>query len=101
VVLMTLVGGLGTLSGPIVGALVIIALENRLGEWGNLLADVTGVEWFRAIGESVTIVIGAIFILCVLAFRKGIVGELIAFSQRLRTRKPASPEPSHTLEKAH
>jgi branched-chain amino acid transport system permease protein len=48
------------------------------------------VEWFRAIGESVTIVIGAIFILCVLAFRKGIVGELIAFAERRERRESAA-----------
>ncbi|MFZ6760739.1 branched-chain amino acid ABC transporter permease [Undibacterium sp. Ji50W] len=82
VVLMTLVGGLGTLVGPIVGAVIIIALENKLGELGNLLADMTSVEWFRGIGDSVTIVTGLIFIVCVLAFRRGIVGELIAFVGR-------------------
>src|SRR5688572_25689585 len=57
VVLMTLVGGLGTLVGPIVGAIVIIALENKLGDIGTFLANVTGVQWFNSIGESVTIVI--------------------------------------------
>ncbi|MEC4720977.1 branched-chain amino acid ABC transporter permease [Noviherbaspirillum sp. CPCC 100848] len=87
VVLMTLVGGLGTLSGPIVGAILIIALENKLGDFGNFLASVSGIEWFRSIGESVTIVTGLIFIVCVLAFRRGIVGELIEFTKR---RKPAT-----------
>jgi branched-chain amino acid transport system permease protein len=78
VVLMTLVGGLGTLVGPIVGAVVIIALENKLGDIGTGLAALTGIEWFNTIGESVTIVIGLIFIVCVLAFRRGIVGEILA-----------------------
>jgi branched-chain amino acid transport system permease protein len=78
VVLMTLVGGMGTLVGPIVGAIIIIALENKLGELGNLLARTTGIEWFTTIGESVTIVTGLIFIICVLAFRRGIVGEIAA-----------------------
>ena len=78
VVLMTLVGGLGTLIGPIVGAVVIISLENKLGDIGTGLASLTGVEWFNSIGESVTIVIGFIFIVCVLAFRRGIVGEIAA-----------------------
>lgn len=82
VVLMTLVGGLGTIAGPIVGAIVIIALENKLGDLGNLLAALTGVEWFRSIGESVTIVTGFIFIVCVLAFRRGIVGEIGALFKR-------------------
>jgi len=80
VVLMTLVGGLGTLAGPIVGAILIIALENRLGEAGSWLANATHIEAFNAIGESVTIVIGFIFIVCVLAFRRGIVGEILAKS---------------------
>src|ERR1700712_180583 len=76
VVLMTLVGGLGTIVGPIVGAIVIIALENKLGDLGAFLARVTSVDWFNTLGDSVTIVTGLIFIICVLAFRRGIVGEL-------------------------
>ena len=76
VVLMTLVGGLGTLTGPIVGAVLVIALENKLGDLGNGLAVLTGIEWFHSIGESVTIITGFIFIVCVLAFRRGIVGEI-------------------------
>ena len=82
VVLMTLVGGLGTIVGPIVGAIIIIALENKLGELGNLLADYTTIDWFRSLGESVTIVTGLIFIVCVLAFRRGIVGEIVARFKR-------------------
>ncbi|VVE86936.1 branched-chain amino acid ABC transporter permease [Pandoraea bronchicola] len=85
VILMTLVGGLGTMLGPVVGAVVIIVLENKLGDIGNWLATVTGVPWFQTLGESVTIVIGAIFIICVLAFRRGLVGELAARSQYFRT----------------
>ncbi|HEY0878354.1 MAG TPA: branched-chain amino acid ABC transporter permease [Zeimonas sp.] len=60
VVLMTLVGGLGTLFGPVVGAAVIITMQNYLAQ----------------IGAWVTIVQGAIFVVCVLAFRRGIVGEI-------------------------
>jgi branched-chain amino acid transport system permease protein len=66
VVLMTLVGGLGTVFGPVVGALVVLAMENylaRLGAW-------------------VTIVQGLIFIVCVLTFRRGIVGELAHFLKK-------------------
>jgi branched-chain amino acid transport system permease protein len=81
VILMVLVGGLGTLIGPIIGAVVIIALENKLGNLGNWLAESTGIEWFTAIGESVTIVTGLIFIVCVLAFRRGIVGEIVALAE--------------------
>ncbi len=86
VVLMTLVGGLGTLAGPIVGAIVIVALENKVGDVGNWLAALTSIEWFRSIGESVTMVTGFIFIVCVLAFRRGIVGEIGALFSRTSTR---------------
>jgi branched-chain amino acid transport system permease protein len=65
VVLMTLLGGLGTIFGPVVGALVITAMENYLAQFGS---------W-------VTVTQGAIFVICVLAFRRGIIGEL---SARLR-----------------
>ncbi|ATQ73418.1 branched-chain amino acid ABC transporter permease [Massilia violaceinigra] len=76
VILMTLVGGMGTLSGPIIGAFIIITLENKLGDIGTFLATHTGVEWFNTLGESVGMVTGLIFILCVLLFRRGIVGEI-------------------------
>ena len=78
VVLMTLVGGMGTLFGPVLGAIIIIALENKLGEFGTWLAGITSVEWFNTIGESVTMVTGLIFVICVLAFRRGILGERAA-----------------------
>jgi branched-chain amino acid transport system permease protein len=95
VILMTLVGGLGTIAGPLVGAFIIVSLENKLGDFGNWLASATGIEWFRTLGESVTIVTGFIFIVCVLAFRRGIVGEIV---ERLRRRParataPAVPQP--------
>nr|WP_315256015.1 branched-chain amino acid ABC transporter permease [uncultured Duganella sp.] len=80
VILMTLVGGMGTLAGPMLGAIIIIALENKLGDWGALLARVTGVEWFNTIGEAVNMVVGLIFIICVLLFRRGIIGEFIALA---------------------
>jgi branched-chain amino acid transport system permease protein len=82
VILMTLIGGMGTFVGPVVGAIVIISLENRLGEIGDLLASVTGIEWFGAVGGSITMVTGAIFMACVLAFRQGIVGELLILTGR-------------------
>jgi branched-chain amino acid transport system permease protein len=92
VILMTLVGGLGTMFGPVVGAVVIVVLENKLGDIGDWLATATGVTWFQTLGESVTIVIGAIFIICVLAFRRGLVGELVARSRFFRTtRTTAQP----------
>jgi branched-chain amino acid transport system permease protein len=84
VILMTLVGGMGTLFGPLLGAALIVALEDRLGDIGGALASVTGVQWFNSLGESATIVTGLIFIACVLAFRRGIVGEIVARVRLLR-----------------
>jgi branched-chain amino acid transport system permease protein len=69
VVLMTLLGGMGTLFGPVVGAFVIITLESYLADKG---------AW-------VTIVQGGVFVVCVLAFRRGIVGELAARWPRRRS----------------
>jgi branched-chain amino acid transport system permease protein len=60
VVLMTLLGGLGTIFGPVVGAIVVVAMESYLAQ----------------LGAWVTVVQGAIFVVCVLAFRRGVVGEL-------------------------
>src|SRR3984885_5576730 len=62
VVLMTLVGGMGTFYGPVVGALIVVAMQNYLAQFG---------EW-------VTVIQGVVFVACVLAFRRGIVGELAA-----------------------
>lgn len=82
VILMTLIGGLGTLVGPVIGAFIVVLLENKVGDVGAMLTNWTGVEWFQRIGESVSIVIGLIFVICVLAFRRGIVGELSAWYER-------------------
>jgi branched-chain amino acid transport system permease protein len=86
VILMTLVGGMGTLVGPMVGALVIISLENKIGDLGKALANVTGIDWFNGLGESVSLVTGLIFIICVLAFRRGLVGEALALRDRFRSK---------------
>lgn len=82
VILMTLVGGMGTMTGPIVGALIVVALENKIGNFGRFLAQNTGIEWFYSLGESVSLITGMIFILCVLAFRRGVVGEVLALIER-------------------
>ena len=83
VILMTLVGGMGTLAGPILGAFVVVALENKLGDLGNFLAETTHVEWFASLGESVGIVTGLIFVACVMLFRRGVIGELAhAYARR-------------------
>lgn len=78
VILMTLVGGMGTLAGPLLGAIIIIMLENKLGDLGTMLANGTGIEWFGTLGEAVSMVTGLIFVACVLLFRRGIVGEIVA-----------------------
>ena len=69
VILMTLLGGVGTFFGPVLGSAVVIGLQ-------NMLAD--------KVGSWVTVIIGVIFVVCVLAFRKGVVGELQAFRERRR-----------------
>ncbi len=71
VILMTLLGGMGTFFGPVIGASVIITLQQYLSD---------------QVGGWVTVIIGGIFIACVMAFRRGIVGELLAWYGR-RTRK--------------
>ncbi|MBP1205758.1 branched-chain amino acid transport system permease protein [Duganella sp. 1411] len=86
VILMTLVGGMGTLAGPMLGAIIIIALENKLGDVGIFLTQSTGIEWFNTIGEAVNMVVGFIFIVCVLLFRRGIIGEIVA---KFGNKKPA------------
>ncbi len=82
VILMTLIGGLGTLVGPVLGAFIVVLLENKVGDFGAAVAKLTGVEWFQRLGESVTIVIGLIFVICVLAFRRGVVGEVNAWLEK-------------------
>jgi branched-chain amino acid transport system permease protein len=74
VILMSLLGGVGTFFGPVFGAGVVISLQ-------NLLAD--------KVGAWVTVIIGAIFVVCVLAFRKGVVGEIQAFLSRRKARAAA------------
>jgi branched-chain amino acid transport system permease protein len=66
VVLMTLVGGMGTVFGPVAGALAVLSMENYLAQ----------------LGAWVSIVQGAIFMLCVLTFRRGIVGELASWLKK-------------------
>ncbi len=79
VILMTLLGGVGTFFGPVLGSGIVIGLQ-------NLLAD--------KVGSWVTVIIGVIFVICVLAFRKGVVGELQAFLARRRqaAAKAAAPQ---------
>jgi branched-chain amino acid transport system permease protein len=66
IVLMTLVGGLGTVFGPVVGAFVIIAMQQYLAGFG---------QW-------VTVIQGVIFVACVLTFRRGVIGEIAHYFRR-------------------
>jgi branched-chain amino acid transport system permease protein len=66
VVLMTLLGGMGTVFGPVAGALAVITMENYLAQ----------------LGAWVTVVEGVIFVLCVLTFRRGVIGEIARLVRR-------------------
>jgi branched-chain amino acid transport system permease protein len=79
VVLMTLIGGLGTALGPVVGAFISTGLEQYLAQSGS---------W-------ITVIQGTIFVFCVLVFRRGVVGEIIHHARRIALpRAPASPQPA-------
>ncbi len=71
VVLMTLLGGLGTFAGPVVGAFTVIGLQDYLSD---------------RVGSWVTVIIGATFVVCVIAFRRGVVGEVLAWQERRRVK---------------
>src|ERR1700686_1856249 len=66
IVLMTLVGGLGTVFGPVVGAFVIIAMQ----------------QYLSGLGSWVTVIQGAVFVTCVLTFRRGVIGEIAHYFRR-------------------
>ncbi len=74
VILMSLLGGVGTLFGPVLGAGIVITLQEQLAD---------------KVGSWVNVIIGVIFVVCVLAFRKGVVGELQAWLDRRRARAAA------------
>ena len=73
VVLMVLIGGTGTMLGPVIGATIIVSMEHYLGEY---------------LGSWVSIMMGVIFVICVLAFRQGVVGEV---GKRFGKQVPTSP----------
>ena len=74
IVLMTLVGGLGTVFGPVVGAFVIIAMQQYLAGFG---------QW-------VTVIQGVIFVVCVLTFRRGVIGEIAHYLPAVALKRPVS-----------
>jgi branched-chain amino acid transport system permease protein len=71
VILTTLLGGLGTVFGPVVGAFIIVGLQNQLAD---------------KVGSWVQVIMGVIFVVCVLAFRRGVVGEAIDLMRRFGLR---------------
>jgi branched-chain amino acid transport system permease protein len=75
VVLMVLLGGVGTLMGPVVGAIISVSMD----------------DYLAGIGIPVPVVIGVIFVIVVLVFRRGIVGEVIYHWRRWQTRRPSGP----------
>ncbi|MGM0583933.1 MAG: branched-chain amino acid ABC transporter permease [Pseudomonadota bacterium] len=70
VVLMTILGGMGTMLGPLVGATIVVSMQNYLAQIGSLTLVVQGI----------------VFVVCVLAFRRGIVGEALEWARRRRAR---------------
>lgn len=77
VILMTFLGGVGTLYGPVAGAFIVVAMQNYLA----------------ALGAWVTVIHGAVFVICILAFRRGIVGEFISWvSSRTKQETKATPQ---------
>jgi len=80
VVLMTLVGGLGTVLGPVVGAFFLVAMQHYLAQLGS---------W-------VTVVQGIIFVFCVLVFRRGIVGFVASYATA-RREVPAGVDPPEVI----
>ena len=85
VILMTLLGGLGTFAGPVIGAFTIIGLQ-------NFLAD--------RVGSWINVIIGVIFVVCVVAFRRGFVGELQAWQRSRAARANYTRAQSGTKEEA-
>jgi branched-chain amino acid transport system permease protein len=74
VVLMTLVGGMGTVFGPILGAAIIVAIQSYLSGFGDVL-----------------VIQGVVFVVTVLAFRRGIVGEIVALARRRKASRSLAP----------
>ena len=66
IVLMTLVGGLGTVFGPVFGAFVIVAMQ----------------QYLSGLGQWVTVIQGSVFVVCVLTFRRGVIGEIAHYFRR-------------------
>ncbi|MBX9709936.1 MAG: branched-chain amino acid ABC transporter permease [Xanthobacteraceae bacterium] len=90
VILMCLLGGLGTPLGPIVGAILVVTLESKLSSLGVVQIGSFDLD----LSSKVPIIIGLIFMTCVLLFRRGIVGEIIAARDRASVKftKASAPQ---------
>jgi len=86
VILMTLLGGAGTFFGPVLGAFTVIGLQ-------HFLSDIAG-SW-------VTVIIGAIFVVCVTGFRQGFVGEFLAWNKRRGQRQSTGDRPRQRAHDSH
>lgn len=89
VILMCLLGGLGTPLGPVIGAILVVALESRLSGLGVVQIGPIALD----LSSKVPIIIGFIFMICVLLFRRGIVGEISAAFASAKTRKASAERP--------
>ncbi len=83
VILMCLLGGLGTPLGPVIGAILVVALESRLSGLGVVQIGPVTLD----LSSKVPIIIGLIFMTCVLLFRRGIVGEISAAFASAKARR--------------
>lgn len=95
VILMCLLGGLGTPLGPIIGAILVVTLESRLSSLGVFQIGSLSVD----LSSKVPIIIGLIFMACVLLFRRGIVGEIAAMFETARTKRKAPPKNSNSAKR--
>jgi branched-chain amino acid transport system permease protein len=88
VILMCLLGGLGTPLGPVIGAILVVALESRLSGLGVVQIGPIALD----LSSKVPIIIGFIFMICVLLFRRGIVGEISAAFASAKARRSSAAD---------
>lgn len=86
VILMCLLGGLGTPLGPVIGAILVVTLESRLSGLGVVQLGPVALD----LSTKVPIIIGLIFMICVLLFRRGIVGEINAALSTMKARRKSA-----------
>ncbi len=87
-ILMCLLGGLGTPLGPVIGAILVVALESRLSGLGVVQIGPIALD----LSSKVPIIIGFVFMICVLLFRRGIVGEISAAFASAKGRRTSAEQ---------